>query len=46
MKIRDAPPFFKTVPPILPTPPFLREEKSEPPYFQKFLKLKSLHINI
>ena len=32
------PSFFKTIPPILPTPPFLWE-KSEPSLFQKYQKL-------
>ena len=33
MKISDTPLFyfFKTMPPILPTPPYLWEEKSDPP---------------
>ena len=37
MKISHTP-FAKTTPPILPTPPFLWEGKSELPLFQKVLK--------
>ena len=42
MKISDTP-LFKITPPILPTPPFLWK-KSEPPFFRKFQKLKTLFI--
>ena len=45
MKISD-PLFLKTAPPILPTPPFLWEEKSELPLFWKNLEIQPLNSTL
>ena len=44
MEISDTP-FFKSPAPILPTPPFLWEEKSKLSFFSKISKLSTPFIN-